>query len=602
MAVEERFRIGYRHVQIRLPQRYMIGAMQVVDEFLRGMFDREIADDDRRRRAHVSLSRILNLDLNLICETYFEGSVRELRQLNARLSSVNRSLGEANRAKNDFLATTSHELRTPLTSIIGFSRLLLDEYVTDPAAQRDLLADLHRNGLHLLSLVDDILDVSRIEAGRIEIVPDMVDLAALITTVAGLTRIQADEKGLDLIADIPADLPPVRADESRLRQILLNVIGNAIKFTEHGEVRLVAAPEPDGSRVRIEVADTGIGIPLDQQPLLFEKFRQLDASHTRRHGGAGLGLAISKALIERMHGQISLRSEGAGTGTTVTVTIPIAAPVPATTVPSEPSDAIRALPSALVIEDDLAARSALSSVLKDAGYRVREGATVDGVHAMLQFERPDVLLIDLATISRPETARQWLDWLVALHADPATRSIRPIILADPSLRAATRVQFELLPSRPAVIDKPLDPADLTRALDRIASQPRPTPFRLLVADDDPLVFKFVTSVLPPHEFIVLRAGSGKEVIHAVRTQRIDAVLLDLRMPDGSGYDVIRALKLEGQAPDLPILVLTNYPAPTDLDEQNLLSTPLVLDVLPKPSVATRPDLLIERLEAARRSV
>jgi len=290
---EERFRIGHRHVQIRLPQRYVIGAMQVVAEFLREILDREITDDEQRRRAHISLSRILILDLDLICETYFEGSLRELRQLNDRLSTVNRSLEEANRAKNDFLATTSHELRTPLTSIIGFSRLLLDGYVTDPAEQRDLLTDLNRNALHLLSLVEDILDVSRIEAGRLEMMSETVDVAALIAEVAALTKVQADEKGLTLLTAVPADLPRVRADQSRLRQILLNVIGNAIKFTDRGDVRIVANVEADGSHVRVDVTDTGIGIPPEQQPLLFEKFRQVDASHTRRHGGAGLGLATS---------------------------------------------------------------------------------------------------------------------------------------------------------------------------------------------------------------------------------------------------------------------------------------------------------------------
>ena len=597
---EERFRIGYRHVQIRLPQRYVIGAMQVVAEFLREILDREIADDEQRRRAHVSVSRILTLDLNLICETYFEGSLRELRQLNDRLSTVNRSLEEANRAKNDFLATTSHELRTPLTSIIGFSRLLLDNYVTDPADQRDLLNDLNRNALQVLSLVEDILDVSRIEAGRLEMVSETVDLAALIAEVAASTKVQADEKGLALPTAVPGDLPRVRADQSRLRQILLNVVGNAIKFTDRGDVRMAANVEADGSQVRVDVTDTGIGIPPEQQPLLFEKFRQVDASHTRRHGGAGLGLAISKALIERMNGRISLRSEGAGQGTTVTLMVPVTAPTPTAGTTTDRSGTRGALGSLLVIAEDADARTSLSAALTGAGYYVRESATVDGTRALIQIDRPDALLIDLASASRPEAARQWVDLLVTLHADPATTSIRPVILADPSVEAATRVQFELLPSQPTLLDAPLDSATLSSTLDRIASTRRTVPFRLLVADDDPLVFKFVSGVLPPHEYVVLRAGSGKEVLHAIKTQHIDAVLLDLRMPDGSGYDVIRSLKLEGRAPDLPIIVLTNYPAPTDLVEQNLLSTPLVLDVLPKPSVAKRPELLIERLEDVRR--
>lgn len=595
---EERFRIGHRHVQIRLPQRYVIGAMQVVAEFLREILERDISDQAQRRRAHISVSRILLLDLNLMCETYFEGSLRELRQLNERLSTVNRALEEADRAKSDFLATTSHELRTPLTSIIGFSRLLLDQYVSDPAEQRDLLIDLHRNGLHLLTLVDDILDVSRIEAGRLDLASETIDLAALIADVAALTKVQATDKGLALFADVSADLPRVRADQSRLRQILLNVVGNAIKFTDQGDVRITAQLESDGSGVRVDVTDTGIGIPPDKQPLLFEKFRQVDASHTRRHGGAGLGLAISKALIERMNGRISLRSEGLHKGTTVTLVAPITAPAPDVTATG--SDRGRGAVSALVVAEDPDARASLRNALVSAGYSVRDSASVDRARALVHTERPDMLLIDLTTARCAETAREWLDWLVALHAESNTASIRPVILTDPELGDTTRVQLELLASRPTVIEKPLDPAGLTRALERVASQPRTAPVRLLVADDDPLVFKFVSGVLPPHEYVVLRAGTGSEVLHTVQTQHVDAVLLDLRMPDGSGYDVIRSLKLEGHAPDLPILVLTNYPAPTDLNEQNLLSTPLVLDVLPKPSVAKRPDLLVERLEMMRR--
>lgn len=303
---QERFRIGYRHVQIALPQRYVISAMHVVALFLRELFDREIDDPDQRRRARGSLDRIIILDLGLICETYFEGSIRELRQLNERLTFTNRFLEEANRVKADFLATTSHELRTPLTSIIGFSRILVDGYVSEPAEQRDLLADVHRSALHLLSLVDDILDLSRIEAGRLEIKMETMDLAAMIAEVTALTKVQADVNGLTLLTEVPADLPPVRADPPRMRQILLNVIGNAIKFTERGDVRVVAAVESVGTQIRVDVADTGIGIAPEQQPLLFEKFRQLDASHTRKHGGSGLGLAISKALIERMGGRIHL--------------------------------------------------------------------------------------------------------------------------------------------------------------------------------------------------------------------------------------------------------------------------------------------------------
>lgn len=596
---QERFRIGFRHVQIGLPQRYVISAMHIVGRFLSELLEREIRDPDQRHRARGSLERIIILDLGLICETYFEGSVRELRQLNDRLTSANRALEEANRVKADFLATTSHELRTPLTSIIGFSRILVDGYVDDPAEQRDLLGDVHRSALHLLSLVDDILDLSRIEAGRLDITVETVDLAGLITEVIAITKMQANDKGLALVAEVPTTLPPIRVDRSRMRQILLNVIGNSIKFTDRGEIRVSASvTDGDAAHVRVDVADTGIGIALDKQPLLFEKFRQIDASHTRRHGGSGLGLAISKALIERMSGRIHLRSAGEGMGTTVALTAPVAREALLDAASGKwtgdrPS-------SVLLMGEDADARKAMANSLKSSGHEVREGATADGVRALVTIEPPDVLLIDLTTAGGPDTAREWLDLLVALHADPKTRSIRPVVLIDREAHAATRVQLELLPISATILDKLLDGTALKRMLERVSSSPRAAPLRVLVADDDPMVLKFVTSILPAHEYIVQHAATGAEVLRAVDAQQLDAVLLDLRMPDQSGYDVIRTLKLEGRAPELPILVITNYPEPADATEQLLLSSPLVLEVLAKRSVADRPEVLVERLAAIRR--
>ncbi len=598
---QERFRIGYRHVQISLPQRYVIAANHIVSLFLREVLDREILDAERRHRAHESVSRILILDLALICETYFEGSLHELRQLNARLTSANSALEEANRVKADFLATTSHELRTPLTSIIGFSRLLRDNYVTKPAEQRDLIADVHRSALHLLSLVDDVLDLSRIDAGRLELTLEPLDLAAVIAEVATLTKGQAAEAGLALLTEVPTDLPRVRADRSRLRQILLNVIGNAIKFTERGEIRVAASPDSDGIRVRIDVADTGIGIATEQQPLLFEKFRQLDASHTRKHGGAGLGLAISKALVERMGGRIHLQSEGLGTGTTVTLELLVASDASTDVASITRTGEGSARPSALLIGRDRNTRRSTAAALKSSGCAVREAATVDGVLALIHIDRPDLVVIDLATAGGPEIGRDWLDLLVVLHADPQTRSIRPVVLVDRATHAATSAQVELLPIRPTILDKdkPLYVGSLKRMLEHIAAGSRSAPFRLLVADDDPMVLRFVTSILPPHEYIVQHATSGREVLRAVDMQRFDALLLDLRMPGESGYDVIRSLKLEGRAPELPILVITNYSEPTAAEEQVLLSSPLILDVLPKRIVAARPELLLQRLAAIR---
>lgn len=279
--------------------------------------------------------------------------------------------------------------------------------------------------------------------------------------------------------------------------------------------------------------------------------------------------------------------------------MPIAKEAPAARVSIKGTANRPARASVVLMGHNTDARKAMAAALTSSGYAVREGATVDGVRALVHMEPPDLLVIDLTTASGPEADRECVDLLVALHTDAQTRSIRPVVLIDRAVHSTPSVQLDLLPIRTTILDKPLDASNLRRMLGRFVPRSRGAPLRVLVADDDPLVFKFVTSVLPAHEYVVLHAASGREVLRAVDTQSVDAILLDLRMPDKSGYDVIRSLKLEGRAPDLPILVMTNYPAPADAEEQVLLSSPLILDVLPKPTVAERPELLLERLEAIR---
>ena len=319
---EERCQIGLRHIETGVPQRYVIASMQVVTQFVDDVLDRELADPEARARARRSLSRIVSLDLNLICDTYFEGSLRESKALNESLGEANRRLQDAGRAKTDFLAATSHELRTPLTAIIGFSRLLIDGYVPDAAEQRRLIGDIHQNALHLLTLVDDVLDVSRIETGRLSIVIEDLDPHVAVAEVVAVLRSEAADKGLTLTVDLVPEVGRIRADRQRLRQVLLNIIGNAVKFTDRGSITLCGYEDASGDRIALQVRDTGIGISREHQALLFEKFCQVNPSHTRRHSGLGLGLAISKALVEGMGGSLTLDSGGEGAGTVVTITIP----------------------------------------------------------------------------------------------------------------------------------------------------------------------------------------------------------------------------------------------------------------------------------------
>ena len=250
----------------------------------------------------------------------------ELQAKNAQLELYVEELMNADRLKNEFLANTSHELRTPLNSIIGFLNLVLDGLCESEEEQKELLGHALRSGRHLLDLINDVLDLSRIEAGRLQLELRDVDLGFVLAEVRSTLAVQALEKNLQFeIGPSPHGLK-VSADESRLRQVLMNIVGNAIKFTPRGEVR-VTVDAPEGSPfVDIRVKDTGIGVPADRRERLFRKFSQADASTTRKFGGSGLGLVIVKQLLEMMGGGIRLDSAGEGMGTDVTITVARAQP------------------------------------------------------------------------------------------------------------------------------------------------------------------------------------------------------------------------------------------------------------------------------------
>ncbi|HKW51842.1 MAG TPA: ATP-binding protein [Candidatus Eisenbacteria bacterium] len=245
----------------------------------------------------------------------------ELQAKNAQLELYVEELMNADRLKNEFLANTSHELRTPLNSIIGFLNLVLDGLCENEEEQRELLGHALRSGRHLLDLINDVLDLSRIEAGRIQLELREVDLGFVLAEVQSTLAVQALEKHLLFEVASPPHGLKVSADEARLRQVLMNIVGNAIKFTQRGEVR-VSVDAPAGSPfVEIRVKDTGIGVPADRRERLFRKFSQADASTTRRFGGTGLGLVIVKELLEMMGGGVRLDSGGDGLGTLVTISV-----------------------------------------------------------------------------------------------------------------------------------------------------------------------------------------------------------------------------------------------------------------------------------------
>lgn len=322
---QERDRIGEVHVRLGVQQKHVIGSMNIVRSFLLQAVNREVPDLRQASRFKHAINKILDMDLNLICESYFDASVRELRALNKRLEDANLELAELSRVKDDFLAHTSHELRTPLNSILGFTRLILDGFCKNEDEERELMRDVYDSAQHLLTIVNDILDVARIEAGKLKLNPEEVALRPLLDQVMAVVAVQAEAKKLKLVDEtLGQELPAVVADQHRVRQILINLLGNAVKFTDAGRVTLRARPDRAHGHLLFEVQDTGIGIPPGKQAKLFEKFTQVDSSFTRRHGGSGLGLAICRRLVEMMGGYIELESRGEGTGTTVRFTLPLA--------------------------------------------------------------------------------------------------------------------------------------------------------------------------------------------------------------------------------------------------------------------------------------
>lgn len=463
----ERMEIGRQHVRVGVPQRYVISAMNVVRIFLLDAVDRELtgADAAATRRA---LNKVLDLDLNLMCESYLEASVRELRELNARLEAANLEMAELGRVKDDFLAHTSHELRTPLNSILGFSKLILDGLCQNPAEERELLRDVFESAQHLLGIVNDILDIAKIEAGKLKLSPQRVELRPLFEQVLAVVSVQAEEKKLKLVDETAGrELPPVRADENRLRQVLINLLDNAVKFTAQGGITLRAHTDRVPGHVLVEVQDTGVGVPAEQQAGLFEKFKQVDSSFTRRHGGSGLGLAICRRLVEMMGGQIELESPGEGRGTTVRFTIPLDVPVE-----DEPHRARQeALRSAgpsegvrvLVVDNDPGFRKYAQEVLVREGFAVVTAANFpDALDAVERF-RPALAMVDWALPVSPSRAYgDGIDLMASLRQ----RFSLPAVLVtghDPA-RARDQLSARNLKPLPPVWRKPLRAEELLDAV------------------------------------------------------------------------------------------------------------------------------------------
>ncbi|WP_255763722.1 response regulator [Roseateles caseinilyticus] len=342
----------------------------------------------------------------------------------------------ANRAKSQFLTGMSHELRTPLNAILGYAQLLTMEGGLSPRQARGL-DTIHQSGQHLLSLINDILDLARIEAGRADLNPQPVKLFGLLQEVVELMRVKADEKHLSFVFDASQDLPEaVMADERRLRQVLLNLLSNAIKFTDAGAVTLRATAEPKGAEqllLRLDIEDTGVGMRTEDVERIFKPFEQVGDTQ-RRSGGTGLGLAITRALVHDMGGQVQVSSEpGRGSRFRVELPLPLARAEPAA--PRQASGLLRypGPPRRVLVVDDVAAnRALLCDFLTNAGFEVAQASDGSEMLEAARSFRPDLIVMDsvMPSVDGVEATRQ-------LRRDAELASV-PVIAVSASATAEHR--------------------------------------------------------------------------------------------------------------------------------------------------------------------
>ncbi len=526
-----------------------------------------------------------------------------LKLLNRDLERARREAEEGNRLKSEFLANTSHEIRTPLNGIIGYLQLVLNGLCDSREEEREFLEGAMDSARHLLSLINDVLDVAKIEAGKLRIEAAAVKVSTVLADIHSLARVQADQAGLELVfRPVPADLT-AWCDAERLKQVLINLLGNAIKFTpEGGTVTVSVAPLEGEGAIRFEVSDTGIGIAPDKLDTIFDKFVQADGSTTRSQGGSGLGLTIGRRLVELMGGAMGARSRGEGRGSTFFFTMPVHRDGPRAgwggpLFGGAPTEAPGA-PLVLVVEDDPLYRDYLCDLLQKHGCATMWAATADDALLAVEEHVPRVVTIDYSLPAR-EGARLNTGWdlLVELQTDERLARTAMILVTGDSEVIGRRLAVEELPAGVDVVDKRDVGDKLAAAIEReVVSDERA--LRVLLADDDANFSVALRALLDVqgHDLQVVRDGPECLSYLAAHAADVDLLLLDLRMPGLDGFEVLRRIRLMDAGADLPVLVVTAWPEPATLDERVLLAGGGLARLLTKQEVLAEPSRLCAMIE------
>jgi CheY-like chemotaxis protein/signal transduction histidine kinase len=519
---------------------------------------------------------------------------QEIEQARRALEDKATELALTSKYKSEFLANMSHELRTPLNSILILGQQLSENPDGNLLPKQvDFARTIHGAGTDLLNLISDILDLSKIESGTVTVDAQEVLLSNLIEATARPFRHEADNRQLVFDAEIDPNLGrTITTDSKRLQQVLKNLLSNAFKFTEQGTVRLTVSAAVGGwsadhallnqsAVVAFEVSDSGIGIPLEKQRIIFEAFQQADASTSRKYGGTGLGLAISRELANLLGGEIQLRSTP-GKGSTFTLYLPlkyagpttsvrVAPDAPALVEKSEyvvPERAIEQLPDdrldivpgdsiLLIVEDDPHYARVIMDLARERGFKVLVAMRgIDALELAKQFQ-PTAVSLD---VFLPDM----LGWTVLsqLKQNPLTRHIpvQIITLDEDRQHALARGAFSF-------VTKPTTTEGVEAAIARIKEYARPRRKRLLVVEDNPAEQLSIRELLSFDDIEIDTAGTGNGALTSLREQQYDCVVLDLRLPDMTGFEVLEEIKRDSSLSDVPVVVFTGRELSAEEDAQ-----------------------------------